>query len=257
MSIVLHSLALCQRYFLSAHTLVCPITAVEQIILHISITPLLLLPFHSAVISMDPFSVLSNVYDVVSNVHAKAAQVQGNREQCQRMSQRIDAMMTPVRALNKAQLTGPNILKGLQLLLECACECERFIDKFAVSGWMQRAWNYSADQKHFVRLNENLSIAAQTLNLGLQIQHTFDRTQDVEDAANDRVTPTSVAATSASGTRTHCCCVGNERQRCRLLFLAAVTRCCRSNERQCRPLLLLLLLLFLLYCRSNGTCTVY
>lgn len=131
-------------------------------------------------------------------IHAQFEQVKCCKHQCQRLVERIQILLEPVRIL-KAQ--PPKHISYheeelLKKLLGALGEAQRLVMKYSQTSWIQKFLRARSTGEEFVWVNENLEDIAQGLSLLLQaeqkqafleaFQAKTCRRQDAEDLRDDK-----------------------------------------------------------------------
>uniref|UniRef100_A0A8B9FU84 Mixed lineage kinase domain like pseudokinase n=1 Tax=Amazona collaria TaxID=241587 RepID=A0A8B9FU84_9PSIT len=142
--------------------------------------------------------IVERVLSVTQAIHAQFEQVKCCKHQCQRLVERIQILLEPVRIL-KAQ-TPKNISyheeELLKKLLGALGEAQRLVMKYSQTSWIQKFLRARCTGEEFVRVNESLEDIAQGLSLLLQaeqkqafleaFQAKTCRRQDAEDLRDDK-----------------------------------------------------------------------
>ncbi|NXG68879.1 MLKL protein, partial [Baryphthengus martii] len=142
--------------------------------------------------------IVERVLSVAQAIHAQFEQVKCCKHQCQRLVERIQILLEPVRIL-KAQPPKhishheEELLKKLLLALG---EAQKLVMKYSQTSWIQKFLRARNTGEEFVWVNESLGDIAQGLSLLLQAEQktifleafqakTCHR-QDAEDLRDDR-----------------------------------------------------------------------
>ncbi|KAM8983712.1 mixed lineage kinase domain-like protein [Ara ararauna] len=142
--------------------------------------------------------IVERVLSVTQAIHAQFEQVKCCKHQCQRLVERIQILLEPVRIL-KAQ-TPKHISyheeELLKKLLGALGEAQRLVMKYSQTSWIQKFLRARCTGEEFVRVNESLEDIAQGLSLLLQaeqkqafleaFQAKTCRRQDAEDLRDDK-----------------------------------------------------------------------
>ncbi|CAF1627372.1 unnamed protein product, partial [Didymodactylos carnosus] len=135
---------------------------------------------------MEAYFILQGIVEVVIVIKNISYQVKANKKQCQRLVDRIYAIIAPLQTLENHELTSrPNIEKILNGLSSCIDDCYNLILKFTTDNWFKKVFKHNGYKQEFDELNRHLSQYANDLNLGLNIQQLFDRQQDEQDQETD------------------------------------------------------------------------
>ncbi|XP_033928875.1 mixed lineage kinase domain-like protein [Melopsittacus undulatus] len=142
--------------------------------------------------------IVERVLSVAQAIHAQFEQVKCCKHQCQRLVERIQILLEPVRIL-KAQ--PPKHISYhekelLKKLLGALGEAQRLVMKYSQTSWIQKFLRARSTGEEFVWVNESLEDIAQGLSLLLQAEQkqTFleafqaktCRMQDAEDLRDDK-----------------------------------------------------------------------
>ncbi|KAJ3250180.1 copper transport protein ctr1 [Boothiomyces macroporosus] len=135
---------------------------------------------------MDPLSVIQNIISAAQYIKSICDQVKANKQQCQRLSNRIEIILSPVKtfAQNPASIRPEN-LAALNDLVICLGDCRTVVHDFYSANWAKRAFQNQTDNETFRKLNDRLSASAQQLSLSLDITRVFDREADKKDIEED------------------------------------------------------------------------
>ncbi|NXI50112.1 MLKL protein, partial [Chloroceryle aenea] len=142
--------------------------------------------------------IVERVLSVAQAIYAQFEQVKCCKHQCQRLVERIQILLEPVRIL-KAQ--PPKHISHheeelLKKLLQALGEAQKLVIKYSQTSWIQKFLRARSTGEEFVWVNESLGDIAQGLSLLLQAEQktTFleafqtktCRRQDDEDLRDDR-----------------------------------------------------------------------
>ena len=145
--------------------------------------------------SMD---IVERVLSVAQAIHAQFEQVKCCKHQCQRLVERIQILLEPVRIL-KAQ--PPKHISHheeelLKKLLRVLGEAQKLVMKYSQTSWIQKFLRARSTGEEFIWVNESLEDIAQGLSLLLQaeqkqaflevFQAKTRHRQDAEDLRDDR-----------------------------------------------------------------------
>lgn len=115
-----------------------------------------------------------------NEIHNNVSQVQANRMQCERLSQRIDRLTDSLEHVGEE--TGPI----LDNFLQCIDDCNQYIEKLKSDDqWYEEIYEYKKSDSTLKELNKLLSQIGQGLCSGLDIQEIFSQKQDQEDQRTD------------------------------------------------------------------------
>lgn len=145
--------------------------------------------------SMD---IVEKVLSMAQAIHTQFEQVKCCKHQCQRLVERIQILLAPVRIL-KAQLPkhiSHHEEQLLKKLLWVLGEAQKLVVKYSQTSWIQKFLRAHSTSEEFVWVNESLEDIAQGLSLLLQaeqkqaflevFQAKTCRKQDAEDLRDDR-----------------------------------------------------------------------
>ncbi|NXJ65306.1 MLKL protein, partial [Rostratula benghalensis] len=142
--------------------------------------------------------IVEKVFSVAQVIHAQFEQVKCCKHQCQRLVERIQILLEPVRIL-KAQ--PPKHISHhqeelLKKLLRVLGEAQKLVMKYTQTSWIQKFLKAHSASEEFVWVNESLEDIAQGLSLLLQaeqkqafleaFQEKTRCRQDAEDLMDDR-----------------------------------------------------------------------
>uniref|UniRef100_A0A672TLW2 Mixed lineage kinase domain like pseudokinase n=1 Tax=Strigops habroptila TaxID=2489341 RepID=A0A672TLW2_STRHB len=142
--------------------------------------------------------IVERILSVAQAIHAQFEQVKCCKHQCQRLVERIQILLEPVRIL-KAQ--PPKHISCheeelLKKLLGALGEAQRLVMKYSQTSWIQKFLRARSTGEEFVWVNESLEDIAQGLSLLLQaeqkqaflkaFQAKTCRRQDAEDLRDDK-----------------------------------------------------------------------
>ncbi|NXN70717.1 MLKL protein, partial [Himantopus himantopus] len=142
--------------------------------------------------------IVERIFSVAQVIHAQFEQVKCCKHQCQRLVERIQILLEPVRIL-KAQPRkhiSHHEEELLKKLLQALGEAQKLVMKYSQTSWIQKFLRAHSAGEEFVWVNESLEDIAQGLSLLLQaeqkqafleaFQAKTRRRQDAEDLRDDR-----------------------------------------------------------------------
>lgn len=142
--------------------------------------------------------IVERIFSVAQVIHTQFEQVKCCKHQCQRLVERIQILLEPVRIL-KAQAEkhiSHHEEELLKKLLEALGEAQKLVMKYSQTSWIQKFLRARSTGEEFVWVNESLGDIAQGLSLLLQaeqkqalleaFQTKTCRRQDAEDLRDDR-----------------------------------------------------------------------
>ncbi|NWU95972.1 MLKL protein, partial [Upupa epops] len=142
--------------------------------------------------------IVERVFSVAQAIHTQFEQVKCCKHQCQRLVERIQILLEPVRIL-KAQLPthiSHHEEELLKKLLQALWEAQKLVMKYSQTSWIQKFLRARSTGEEFVWVNESLEDIAQGLSLLLQaeqkqaflqaFQTKMCRKQDAEDLRDDK-----------------------------------------------------------------------
>ncbi|NXX79540.1 MLKL protein, partial [Urocolius indicus] len=142
--------------------------------------------------------IVERVLSVAQAIHAQFEQVKCCKHQCQRLVERIQVLLEPVRILRAqpAKHISHHEEKLLRKLLCVLEEAQKLVMKYSQTSWIQKFLKAHSTSEEFVWVNESLGDIAQGLSLLLQaeqkkvfleaFQAKTCRRQDAEDLRDDR-----------------------------------------------------------------------
>ncbi|NXJ53230.1 MLKL protein, partial [Spizaetus tyrannus] len=142
--------------------------------------------------------IVEKVLSMAQAIHTQFEQVKCCKHQCQRLVERIQILLEPVRIL-KAQPSkhiSHHEKQLLKKLLWVLGEAQKLVVKYSQASWIQKFLRAHSTSEEFVWVNESLEDIAQGLSLLLQaeqkqaflevFQAKTCRKQDAEDLRDDR-----------------------------------------------------------------------
>ncbi|NXG46798.1 MLKL protein, partial [Psilopogon haemacephalus] len=142
--------------------------------------------------------IVERVFLVAQAIHAQLEQVKCCKHQCQRLVERIQILLEPVRVLQAQpqQHISHHEEELLRKLLQALGEAQKLVMKYSQASWIQKFLRARSAGEEFVWVNESLGDVAQGLSLLLQAEQkqpflqafqakTCCR-QDAEDLRDDR-----------------------------------------------------------------------
>uniref|UniRef100_A0A8C5T7E6 Mixed lineage kinase domain like pseudokinase n=1 Tax=Malurus cyaneus samueli TaxID=2593467 RepID=A0A8C5T7E6_9PASS len=151
--------------------------------------------------------IVERVFSVAQAIHAQFEQVKCCKHQCQRLVERIQILLEPVRILRAQpkQHISQHEEELLKKLLQTLGEAQKLVMKYSQASWIQKFLRARSAGEEFVWVNESLEDIAQGLSLLLQaeqkqafleaFQTKICRRQDAEDLRDDRAFLEQVIAT--------------------------------------------------------------
>lgn len=128
---------------------------------------------------------LGTIFNIAKGIYDQVQKVKANKQQCQRLAERVRVVEQAVRGLEKL----PNRAQyepGLKTLQDTLGETLVFIQKFTEpKRWCRYLLKAGNHQGTFMALNDELQKALLQLNLGLAAQQITDQAQDRADQAAD------------------------------------------------------------------------
>ncbi|NXL46301.1 MLKL protein, partial [Podilymbus podiceps] len=152
--------------------------------------------------------IVERVLSVAQAIHTQFEQVKCCKHQCQRLVERIQILLEPVRILKAQPLKhiSHHEEELLKKLLRVLGEAQKLVMKYSQSSWIQKFLRAHSAGEEFVRMNESLEDIAQGLSLLLQaeqkqafleaFQAKICRRQDAEDLQDDRAFLVQVIAST-------------------------------------------------------------
>ncbi|XP_036246407.1 mixed lineage kinase domain-like protein [Molothrus aeneus] len=142
--------------------------------------------------------IVERVLSVAQAIHAQFEQVKCCKHQCQRLVERIQILLEPVRILRAQprQHISHHEEELMKKLLQALEEAQKLVMKYSQTSWIQKFLRARSTGEEFVWVNESLEDIAQGLSLLLQaeqkqafleaFQSKTCRRQDAEDLRDDR-----------------------------------------------------------------------
>ncbi|NXL95836.1 MLKL protein, partial [Alectura lathami] len=142
--------------------------------------------------------IIAKVFSVAQAIHSQFEHVKCCKHQCQRLVERIEILLEPVRVL-RAQppwRVSQHQEQMLTKLLWALGEAQRLVTKYSQASWIQKFLSARSSGEEFLWVNRSLEDVAQGLSLLLQAEQkqalleAFHaktcRRQDAEDRRDDR-----------------------------------------------------------------------
>ncbi|NXM76473.1 MLKL protein, partial [Serilophus lunatus] len=142
--------------------------------------------------------IVERILSVAQAIYTQFEQVKCCKHQCQRLVERIQILLEPVRILRAQprQHISHHEEKLLKKLLRTLGKAEKLVMKYSQTSWIQKFLQARSAGEQFVWVNESLEDIAQGLSLLLQaeqkqafleaFQAKTCRRQDAEDLKDDR-----------------------------------------------------------------------
>ncbi|NXC22642.1 MLKL protein, partial [Corythaeola cristata] len=142
--------------------------------------------------------IVERVFSVAQAIYAQFEQVKCCKHQCQRLVERIQILLEPVRILKAQprQHISHHEEELLKKLLRTLWEAQNLVTKYSQTSWIQKFLRAHSTGEEFVWLNESLEDIAQGLSLLLQAEQKQAfleaflektcRRQDAEDLRDDK-----------------------------------------------------------------------
>ncbi|KFO82825.1 Mixed lineage kinase domain-like, partial [Cuculus canorus] len=142
--------------------------------------------------------IVETVFSVAQAIHTQFEQVKCCKHQCQRLVERIQILLEPVRILQAqpSKHISHHEEELLKKLLQALWEAQKLVTKYSQTSWIQKLLRAHSTSEEFVWVNESLEDIAQGLSLVLQAEQkqvfleAFHektcRRQDAEDWKDDR-----------------------------------------------------------------------
>ncbi|CAF1081790.1 unnamed protein product [Adineta steineri] len=135
---------------------------------------------------MDPVTILKNVCQTALTIREIVKDVKANQQQCKRLSQRIDAINSALKAMTDKDLQRNELQKSLNNYWRCIEYCCGFVTQFRdEKSWFSKIFDKQNDKEKFQEFNRRLTECATDLNLGINLKQIFDRKLDMSDQATD------------------------------------------------------------------------
>ncbi|XP_066860750.1 E3 ubiquitin-protein ligase RFWD3 isoform X3 [Anser cygnoides] len=145
--------------------------------------------------SMD---IVERVLSIAQVIHSQFEHVKCCKHQCQRLVERIQILLEPVRILQAQPWwhISHHEEQMLKKLLQALEEAQKLVTKYSQASWIQKFLSARSSGEEFIWVNESLEDVAQGLSLLLQaeqkqaflaaFQSKTCRRQDAEDLRDDR-----------------------------------------------------------------------
>ncbi|CAF1000039.1 unnamed protein product [Adineta steineri] len=135
---------------------------------------------------MDPGTNLKIVYQTAVAIKEIVEVVKANQQQCKRLSQRIDAITSAMKAIPDEELQRYERQKSLNNYRHCIEYCCQFVTQFQdEKSWFSKIFHKQNYREEFEELNLRLTQCATDLNLGINLTQIFDPKLDVSDQVTD------------------------------------------------------------------------
>lgn len=143
--------------------------------------------------------VLSNIVKLATDIRETTERVDINRQQCERLSQRIDTL---IGFLAERDFSG-RLTESMHLALNrfetFLQECLTFISTFLETTWFKRIVNNRDHEKKFLDLNRELTQYSNDLNFGIGLSNL----RTVKDHPEDNSTVASKVRRNVAATLSH------------------------------------------------------
>lgn len=135
---------------------------------------------------MDPTSILPIIFRVAITIKETVDTVNANQKQCQRLGERVDAIVSVLRSMNHTDLQRVELKKSLMSFRNCVERCCTFVTQFNdKASWFSKVFKNQNFRDQFQELNQELSQCATDLNLSINLKQLFDPKQDERDQQED------------------------------------------------------------------------
>lgn len=129
--------------------------------------------------------VIGNIYTVAKLIHTQVQTAKANKEQCQTLSKRVNAITDAIKNLD-VQTDNLHYIAALQDLKKNLDKCLEFISMYSKDkNWFKQVIKAGSAKEQFEELNRKLLEAILPLNLGINAQQIFNREQDNADRIKD------------------------------------------------------------------------
>ncbi|NXI71656.1 MLKL protein, partial [Anseranas semipalmata] len=141
--------------------------------------------------------IVERVLSIAQAIHSQFEHVKCCKHQCQRLVERIQILLEPVRILQAQPRwhISHHEEQMLKKLLQALGEAQKLVTKYSQTSWIQKFLSARSSGEEFVWVNESLEDVAQGLSLLLQaeqkqafleaFQTKTCRMQDAEDLRDD------------------------------------------------------------------------
>jgi len=132
---------------------------------------------------MNPLDLILDILTISSRISGCIANVQANKEQSQRLAQRLQVIVDTLRGLRVEDTEA--FRKALNDLKGHMEDCEAFIKEFTSKKGLARIFKSGKYKKEFERLNRGLEEDLLQLNVGINVQQLMNRDEDELDRRKD------------------------------------------------------------------------
>ncbi|CAF2119595.1 unnamed protein product [Rotaria magnacalcarata] len=134
---------------------------------------------------MNAIKALPIIFKWAKSLHDIIKQVKANKNQCQRLSKRVESIVVVLKDSSVENYSGTIKEKALQNLVETLEEILKFVRKFTDASIFDRFFHNTDHQEQFEMFNMELSHNVADLKLALDITSIFDQHQDMMDRQAD------------------------------------------------------------------------
>ena len=135
---------------------------------------------------MQPATIRDLISETVMTVKQTVEKVKANGNQCKRLGERIDAIVSLLKPMNDADLQQSGLKKPLVDLAICTEQCLAFLRKFQdETVWFSEVFNNQTFKDQFKKLNDQLFQCAKDLRLNINLPSIFNEKHDREDEEKD------------------------------------------------------------------------
>uniref|UniRef100_A0A8C0FMA4 Mixed lineage kinase domain like pseudokinase n=1 Tax=Bubo bubo TaxID=30461 RepID=A0A8C0FMA4_BUBBB len=122
--------------------------------------------------------IVERLFSVAQAIHAQLEQVKCCKHQCQRLVERIQILLEPVRILEAQphKYISHQEEELLKKLLRALGEAQKLVIKYSQASWIQKFLRARSTGEEFIWVNESLEDIAQGLSLLLQAEQNWRST---------------------------------------------------------------------------------
>jgi len=133
---------------------------------------------------MNPFDLIHEIYNIYLTISSYVETAQANKEQCQRLTNRLKIIVDTLMGLKEIKDTQ-SFCKALTELKAHIEECEKFIQEFTNKKGLMKIIKSGKYKEEFERLNRFLEEDLLQLNIGINVQQLMNHEDDELDRKKD------------------------------------------------------------------------
>lgn len=136
---------------------------------------------------LSPQDAIGLIYNVANQIYTQVQTAKANREQCKRLQERIQIMVTAIKPLeNLKPEEKKTYQRGLNAFYETLLSAYELVRKFSnKKNWFVEVIKAGTYEGAFAQITKDLSLAIEQLSLGLNAQQIVDAKQDKLDQQKD------------------------------------------------------------------------